>query len=135
MAFPFLPDVRLVPLQAVHGVFHGGFELLGSAIHGESQGVGLIGDGHGLMAFEAGFHHAALVGRAGLFTVLIIEVDLDAGDVAADVAQGVGDDGFSFSDQFWTAGDVVVGIDLNEHKKMGWGLVWVTYRIRMGREF
>ena len=62
-------------------------QFVGSTVNGLVKCGGLIGDGKGLMSFEAGFDHAAHTVVASLvFAVLIAQVHINRGDAIADSA-------------------------------------------------
>ena len=63
-------------------------QLVCRAVDGFVQGRCLVSRRDGLTAFEAGFHHAALVVVAALVAVFFAQVDLHSRDVFADSAQG-----------------------------------------------
>lgn len=102
-------------LKTIQFVFERGFQFFSRAIHGESDGLRFMRDCDGGMAFQPCFHHAALVLRAALFAVLVMDVYFHTSHVVTDMRKSVCDDGFSFSRKFLTARDVIVGIDLNDH--------------------
>jgi hypothetical protein len=74
-----------------------------------------VSDRDGLAAFEAGFHHAALVVLATLVAALVAQVDLHSRDVIADSAQGTLHYATDLSGQRLVTFDVTVGIDLDLH--------------------
>jgi hypothetical protein len=106
-------------LEAVEFMLDSGFQFFSGTVEGKSESFSFVSDGDGRETFEAGFHHAAFVLGAALFAVLVIEVHFDAGDVAADVAEGVRDGGLGLSDEILVARDVMVGVDLDDHGVFG----------------
>ena len=98
--------------QPPQGALDQSGQLLCSAVDGLVQGCGLVRDHYGLAAFEAGFHHAALVVLAALVAVLVAQVDLHSRNVIAASAQGTLHDATDLSSQRLVTFDVMVGIDV-----------------------
>jgi hypothetical protein len=90
-------------------------QLTGSAVDSLDHGVCLVSDCDGLAAFEAGFHHAALVMLGTLVAALVGQMDLNSRNVIAQVAQRALHYSTDLGDQSLVAFDVMVGIDLNLH--------------------
>ena len=90
-------------------------QLIGSAVNRLVYGRGVMRDRDRLMAFQAGFHHAALVVRAAFVAALVGQVHLHSRDVIAESAQGIFHDATDLSGQGLVTCDVMVGIDLNLH--------------------
>jgi hypothetical protein len=63
-------------------------QLIGSSIDGLLQGRRMLSDRDGLAAFQARFHHAALVVRTALIAVLIGQMYLHTRDVIAHSVEG-----------------------------------------------
>jgi hypothetical protein len=70
-----------------------------------------MSDRDGLAAFEAGFHHAALVVLSVLIAVLIAQMDFHSRDVAADSPQRAFHLATDLSSEPLVTFDVMVGID------------------------
>ena len=69
-----------------------------------------------LMAFQPGLHRATQrMGGALRRTVLVLQMDLDAGDMRGLMGHGVLDDFANVSGQSLAALDIMVGIDLYLH--------------------
>lgn len=109
-------------LEAVQCVLKRSLEFFRSSVHGECDGFRLMRYGNGRMTFQPCFHHAALVLGAALFAVLVMNMYFHACHVITDMRKSVCDDGFSFSCEFLTARDVIVGIDLDDHGDLGLSL-------------
>jgi hypothetical protein len=90
-------------------------QLIGSAADGLVQGLCLVSDRNRLPAFEAGFHHAALVARAALMAVPVAQVDFYPRDVSAESTQRTLHFSIDFRDQSLMTSNVVVCIDLDLH--------------------
>jgi hypothetical protein len=88
---------------------------MGRAIDGLIQRSCLIGNRHGLMAFEVGFHHAALVMNAGLISVFVAQVDFHSRDAIAHSAENLFDRTSDLSGQRLVTLNVMVCADLNLH--------------------
>jgi len=106
--------MRLIALPSKGALDQSG-QLICSAVDGLVQGRRLDSNRDGLAAFEAGFHHAALVVLAALVAALGTQVDLDSRDVMADSAQGTLHFATDLSGQRLITFDVMVGIDLDLH--------------------
>ena len=76
--------------ELADGATQGVIELVQRAIHGELQGLGLVGHGDGLEIGHAGLEHAALVGAA-FAGVDVAEVHFHARDAIRELGQGVFD--------------------------------------------
>ena len=66
-------------------------------------------------AFEAGFHHAALVVLAALVAAPVAQVDFHSGDVIAESAQGALHYASDLCSQRLVTFDIVTGVYLNLH--------------------
>jgi hypothetical protein len=90
-------------------------QLTGSAVHSLDHGVFLVSHRDGLAAFEAGFHHAALVFLGALVAALVAQVDFHSRDVIAQMAQSTLHDATDLGGQSLVTFDVMVGTDLDLH--------------------
>jgi hypothetical protein len=90
-------------------------QLIGSPVDGLVQSRCLVSDRDGLAAFQAGFHHAALVVLAALIAVLVAQMYLHSRDVIADPVQGTLDYATDLISQNFATFDVMVCIDLDLH--------------------
>jgi hypothetical protein len=90
-------------------------QLTGSAVDSLDHRGFLVSDRDGLAAFEAGFHHAALVVLSTLVAALVAQVDLHSRDVIAEMAQSTLHYAADLSGQSLATFDVMVGIDLDLH--------------------
>ena len=97
------------------GVLDQSGQLICSSVDGLVQGRCMVSDRDGLPAFEAGFHHAALVMLGTLVAALVGQMDLNSRNVIAQVAQRALHYSTDLGDQSLVAFDVMVGIDLNLH--------------------
>jgi hypothetical protein len=95
-------------------------QLACSAVDSLGHGCFLVSDRDGLPAFEAGFHHAALVVLAGFVGALVAQVDLHSRDVIAEMAQSTLHYATDLSGQSLVTFDVMVGIDLDLHGVLPW---------------
>jgi hypothetical protein len=102
-------------VQPPEGALDQSGQFICSAVDGLVQGSCLVSDRDGLAAFEAGFHHAALVVLAALLAALVAQVDLHSRDVMTDSAQGTLHCLPYPSGQRLVTFDVVVGVDLDLH--------------------
>jgi len=73
--------VILLIVQSPEGALNQSGQLISSAIDGLVHTRGLMRNRNGLVAFEAGFHNAALVILAALVAVLIGQVDFHPRDM------------------------------------------------------
>lgn len=90
-------------------------EFIGRAGGGVVHGRGVVRGGHRRATLKPGLHDAALVVAHGLGTVLVRQMNLDAGDVRREMAQGRLDDAADMGAQSLAAFDGMVGVDLNLH--------------------
>jgi hypothetical protein len=97
-------------------------QLTCSAVDSLGHGCFLVSDRDGLAAFEAGFHHAALVVLGALVAALVAQVDLHSRDVIAEMAQSTLHYATDLSGQSLVTFDVMVGIDLDLHGVLLWYL-------------
>jgi len=95
-------------------------QLTCSAVDSLGHGCFLVSDRDGLAAFEAGFHHAALVVLGALVAALVAQVDLHSRDVIAEMAQSTLHYAPDLSGQSLVTFDVMVGIDLDLHGILPW---------------
>jgi hypothetical protein len=114
-------------VQAPEGTLDQMGQLIYRAVDGLSQGVGLVSDRDGPVAFEARFHHAAYVVITALLAtltatllaaVLVAQMNLHPRDVPAEPAQGILHYATDMIGQRFAAFDVMVGIDLGLHDVM-----------------
>jgi hypothetical protein len=102
--------------QPPEGALDQSGQLICSAVDGVVHGRSLVSDGDGLAAFEAGFHHAALVVPAGLLVaVLVAQMDFQLRDVIVESTQGTFHYATDLSGQRLVNGDIVIGVYLNPH--------------------
>jgi hypothetical protein len=101
--------------QPPEGALDHSGQLICSAVDGLVQGGCLMSDRAALMAFEAGFHHTALVVVAALVAGLVAQVDFHSRDVIAEPAQGTLHYATDLSGQRLVTFDAMVGIDLDLH--------------------
>ena len=90
-------------------------QLACSARDGLAYGLRLMRDRNGLVTFKARFHHTAFIVFPAFFTVLIAEVDLDAGNVLRQLAQSVFHLSFGLPAHLFMALDRAVSVDLDYH--------------------
>jgi hypothetical protein len=107
--------MTLLIVPPLEGVLDQSGQLIRSAVDGLVQGRGMVRDRDGLVAFEAGFHHAALVVLDALVAALVTKVDLHSSDVIADSAQGTLHYATDLSGQRLVIFYVMVGVDLDLH--------------------
>jgi hypothetical protein len=102
--------------QPSEGAFDQAGQLICSAVNGLVQGRCMVDDRDRLLAFEAGFYHAAYIVIAALLgTVLIAQVDFDLRNMIAKSAQGILHNASHLSGQRLVPIDIMVGIDLDLH--------------------
>lgn len=90
-------------------------QLLGGTLYRLRHDWRLLGHGHGLAAFQAGFHHAALLMLPGFARVFIAQMHFNSGDVFGEPRQSVVNGVLHHGGQGLRALDVGVGVDLNFH--------------------
>jgi hypothetical protein len=87
-------------------------ELGGSTFDGLMKGLRLLRYRHGLVAFQARFHHAAFVMISAFLSVLVAEMNLNAADMFREVPQRVFHHGFGVLGHRFISIDRVVCINL-----------------------
>jgi len=102
-------------VQLAEGMLDQSGQLIGSTVNGLVQGSCSVSDRDGLAAFEASFHHAALVVVAAFTGIFVAQVHLHSRDVIAESAEGILYDGTHLSGQRFMTFDIMVGIDLDLH--------------------
>lgn len=95
-------------------------EFVGSAAYCLMQRRSFVGGSDRLTTFKPRLHHAALVVRSTLATVLIAEVDFDPRHAIMEVSQGVFHSCTDMGRERLVALDVSIGIDLNLHSFSPW---------------
>jgi hypothetical protein len=101
-------------VQLAEGMLDQSGQLIGSTVNGLVQGSCSVSDRDGLAAFEASFHHAALVVVAAFTGIFVAQVHLHSRDVIAESAEGILYDGTHLSGQRFMTFDIMVGIDLDQ---------------------
>ncbi len=76
-------------MQPAEGMLDQSGKLVGSTVNGLVQGSRLVSDRDGLAAFEASFHHAALVLVAAFAGIFVAQVHLHSRDVIAESPEGI----------------------------------------------
>jgi hypothetical protein len=102
-------------VQLAEGMLDQSGQLIGSTVNGLVQGSCSVSDRDGLAAFEASYHHAALVVVAAFTGIFVAQVHLHSRDVIAESAEGILYDGTHLSGQRFMTFDIMVGIDLDLH--------------------
>lgn len=95
-------------------------QFLNGALYRLRHDWRLIGHGYRLAAFQAGFHHAALVILAVFTRIFIAQMDLNSGDLLGKSRQIVVNTVLNHGGQGFRVLDVGVGVDLNFHGLVGW---------------
>jgi len=78
----------------------------------------VVGSSHRLVAFEVGFHHAALVIGAAFVAGLVAQVDLHPRDVIAEMTQGTFDFASGPRRQCLMTFNMMISIDLDLHASL-----------------
>lgn len=94
-------------------------QLIRGIVDGLVQSGCHVCDHDRLKAFEAGFHHAALVVLAALISILITQMDFHSCDAIAEPCQCSGHDLGDLGCQRFATFNVMVGIDLDLHQLLG----------------
>jgi hypothetical protein len=102
-------------LQFAEGMFDQSGQLICSAVDGQVHSRRFVGDGDGLVAFEARLHHATFVILAALRAALVCQVDLHPRDVIAHSAQGILHYAPDLIGHCFVTFDCMVRIDLDLH--------------------
>jgi hypothetical protein len=77
------------------------------------NGSCVVGYSHRLPAFDARFHHAALIVRRALVATLVAKMNLYPRDAIGKLAQGALDDGTDLAGQCFVTRDVMVCIQFD----------------------
>ena len=95
-------------VHAAESVIECASQFAGCALDGLVNGLRLMRDRNGLVTFKARFQHTALVMFPSLITVLIAEVDFDAGNMLDQLAQSALHLGFCHTGNLFMIVDTMV---------------------------
>lgn len=93
-------------------------QLVGRTVNRLMQGRRVMGDRNWLMVTEPGFHSAAHIFWAGLWPVLISQMNFHSRDALTDMLKRTLHDATYMGRKCLAARNVVVGIDLDLHRNI-----------------
>jgi hypothetical protein len=102
-------------VQLAEGMLDQSGQLIGSTVNGLVQGSCSVSDRDGLAAFEASYHHAALVVVAAFTGIFVAQVHLHSRDVIAESAEDILHYAPDLGGQRFMTFDIMVGVDLDLH--------------------
>jgi hypothetical protein len=107
------PAEALTTVQPAQGVIESCPQSGCSALDGLVNALSLMRDRYGRMTFEPRLHHATFIALPALFSVLVADMDNDAGNVLRQLAQGALHLGLDPPLHLLAAFDTVARIGLN----------------------